>query len=172
MEQNANITFFFLGWKWAFKEMSQLKRAFFRSSFRPRSVSPRPLCSDIGRTWQEKELDQKLVKKHQFKAQVRVRPELAFPWRLLLASSHLQDGLHSLWGSGQHKDVRSRVQKLLRILRQWEHGVKPRALRHGAGLTAVKLALPPSLPSSKHIPGTFWDRAPAEERLFPSLSYL
>ena len=63
--------------------MSSLKRTFSCSSLRslrPRSVGlPRLLCSDVGRTWEEKELDQKLVKKYQFKVQVGVRPELAFP---------------------------------------------------------------------------------------------
>ena len=185
MGQNENITVLVLGWKLAFKEMSSLKRAFSCSSLRslrPRSVGlPRLLCSDVGRTWEEKELDQKLVKKYQFKVQVGVRPELAFPWKLLLASSYLRVGVHSLWGPGQHGDVRFHVQTSLNILRHWSHSVKPRA-----GLTwshwcrshsheAVSALYSPLFQTHT------WDISEVEhgaragereERCFPSLSYL
>ena len=75
--------------------MSQL-RTISCFSLRSQLASPRSLCSDVGCAWGDKELDQKLVNKHQGKAQVRVRPDLAFPCRLVLTSSHLWDWLHDV----------------------------------------------------------------------------
>lgn len=91
-----------------------------------------------------------------FKVQVRVRPELAFHWKLLLASSHLQAGLHNLWGPGQRGDVRFHVQKSFRILR---HGLRRSHPCRSHSPEAV------SAPSSPLFQTHTWDISELEHRL-------